>query len=74
MNAGVKIVFSTHSPYMADYLNAKSKREKFDEKTSFNLLSENDGVVENTILKEENWELLQDELLGPLEDIVWQYL
>jgi len=74
MNAGIKVVFSTHSPFMADYLNAKATKGKFGEKISFNLLSENDGVVSNTILKEENWNLLQDELLGSLEDIMWEYL
>ncbi len=74
MNAGVKIVFSTHSPFMADYLNAKVTREKFRERISFNLLSEEDGVVSNTILEEKNWKLLQDELLGPLEEIMWEYL
>jgi predicted ATPase len=74
MNAGVKIVFSTHSPFMADYLNAKSIKEKFDGRISFNLLDEEKGVVKNTILEEGNWNLLQDELLGSLEDIMWQYL
>ncbi|MEA3227965.1 MAG: AAA family ATPase, partial [Campylobacterota bacterium] len=74
MNAGVKIVFSTHSPFMADYLNAKAKRDKFTERVSFNLLSEKEGVVDNTILNDDNWDQLQDELLGSLEDIMWQYL
>ncbi|MFT5835759.1 MAG: putative ATPase [Sulfurimonas sp.] len=74
MNAGVKIVFSTHSPFMADYLNAKSTREKFRDRISFNLLSEEDVVVSNAILNDDNWNLLQDELLGSLEDIMWQYL
>ena len=74
MNAGVKIVFSTHSPFMADYLNAKAQREKFSERVSFNLLSEKEGVVSNTILNDDNWNLLQDELMGAFEDIMWQYL
>ncbi len=74
MNAGVKIVFSTHSPFMADYLNAKAQREKFSDRVSFNLLSEENGVVSNTILNDENWNLLQDELMGAFEDIMWQYL
>lgn len=74
MNAGVKIVFSTHSPYMADYLNAKAQREKFNDKVSFNLLSEEEGIVSNTILNNENWNLLQSELLDPLEEIMWEYL
>ncbi|MEA2018239.1 MAG: ATP-binding protein [Campylobacterota bacterium] len=74
MNAGVKIVFSTHSPFMADYLNAKATREKFGERISFNLLNEKEGVVSNTILNDENWNLLQDELMGAFEDIMWQYL
>ena len=74
MNAGVKIVFSTHSPFMADYLNAKATRGKFGDRVSFNLLSEENGVVSNTILEEKNWNLLQDELLGSLEDIMWEYL
>lgn len=74
MNAGVKIVFSTHSPYMADYLNAISMKQGLESRVSFNLLSEEDGVVSNAILNEDNWSLLQDELLGSLEDIMWQYL
>lgn len=74
MNAGVKIVFSTHSPYMADFLNAISTKQDFRNRVSFNLLSETDGIVSNTILNEENWQNLQKELLGPLEDIMWQYL
>lgn len=74
MNAGVKIVFSTHSPYMADYLNAISTKQSLRNRVSFNLLSETDGVVSNTILSEESWGVLQNELLGSLEDIMWQYL
>lgn len=74
MNAGVKIVFSTHSPFMADYLNAKAQREKFSDRVSFNLLSEKANIVSNTILNDENWKLLQDELMGAFEDIMWQYL
>lgn len=74
MNAGVKIVFSTHSPFMADYLNAKAQRENFSERVSFNLLSESENIVSNTILNDENWMLLQDELMGAFEDIMWQYL
>ena len=74
MNAGIKVVFSTHSPFMGDYLNAKAQREKFSDRVSFNLLSENEGVVSNTILNEGNWKLLQDELMGAFEDIMWQYL
>ena len=74
MNAGVKIVFSTHSPFMADYLNAKAQREKFNDRVSFNLLSEEKNIVTNTILEDKNWNLLQDELLGSLEEIMWQYL
>jgi len=74
MNAGVKIVFSTHSPYMADYLNAKAIKEKFRDKISFNLLNEQDSIVSNTILDEKNWNLLQSELLDPLEEIMWNYI
>ena len=74
MNAGVKVVFSTHSPYMADYLNAKAQKGKFRDKVSFNLLNEEESEVSNTILNDDNWNLLQDELLGSLEDIMWQYL
>lgn len=72
---GVRIVFSTHSPYMADYLNALVKKRKLEDKVSFNLLTEEkDGVVENIILNDGNWKLLQDELLGALEEIMWEYL
>ncbi len=71
---GVRIVFSTHSPYMADYLNALVKKRKLEDKVSFNLLIEKDGVVENIILNDGNWKLLQDELLGALEEIMWEYL
>ncbi len=74
MNAGVKIVFSTHSPFMADYLNAKAQREKFLDRVSFNLLCEKEEIVSNTVLNDQNWNLLQDELMGAFEDIMWQYL
>ncbi len=74
MNAGIKIVFSTHSPYMADYLNAISKKRDFSDRVSFNLFKENEGIAKNIILDEKSWDLLQDELLGTLEDIVWEYL
>jgi len=74
MNAGVKIVFSTHSPYMADYLNAISQKNEFRDKVSFNLLKESAGVVENIILNKESWNEIQTELLDPLEEIVWEYL
>jgi len=74
MNAGVKVVFSTHSPFMADYLNAKATKENFKEKISFNLLSEEDSTVSNTILDDNSWHLLQSELLDPLEEIMWEYL
>jgi len=74
MNAGVKIVFSTHSPFMADYLNALSKRNDFKDRISFNVFKENDGVVENHILDENNWNILQDELMDSFEDILWTYL
>lgn len=72
---GVRIVFSTHSPYMADYLNALVKKRKLEDKVSFNLLTEEkDEIVENIILNDDNWKLLQDELLGALEEIMWEYL
>lgn len=72
---GVRIVFSTHSPYMADYLNALVKKRKLEDKVSFNLLTEEkDGIVENIILNDDNWYLLQKELLSALEDIMWEYL
>lgn len=74
MNAGVKIVFSTHSPYMADYLNALSKKKGLRDRVSFNLLSEVDGIVSNTILDGTNWSQLREELLEPLEEIMWEYL
>jgi predicted ATPase len=74
MKAGVKIVFSTHSPFMADYLNAKAQRENFSERVSFNLLSESENIVSNTILNDDNWNLLQDELMGAFKEIMWQYL
>jgi len=74
MNAGIKIVFSTHSPYMADYLNAISKKEGYRDRISFNVLDEKDGVVTNHILDDENWDILQHELMDTFEDILWQYL
>ncbi len=74
MNAGVKIVFSTHSPYMADYLNAISKRGGYRDRISFNVLDEKDGVVTNHILDDDNWDILQKELMDSFEDILWQYL
>lgn len=74
MNVGIKVVFSTHSPYMADYLNAKATKGGYRDRVAFNLLSEKNEVVSNTILDDAKWEELQNELLGPLEDIMWQYL
>ena len=76
MNAGVKIVFSTHSTFMVDSLNALSKKEGFSDRVSFNLFKETDGIVENHILEaDEEWKLIQDELLkSSLEEIMWQYL
>ncbi len=74
MNAGVKIVFSTHSPFMADYLNAISKRNSYRDRISFNVLDEKDGVVTNHILNDDNWDILQKELMDSFEDILWQYL
>lgn len=75
MNAGVKIVFSTHSPYMCDYLNAISQKKGFDDRVSFNLFEKKDGVVENHILEtDEDWNMIQAELLDPLEEIMWEYI
>jgi len=74
MNAGVKIVFSTHSPYMADYLNAISKKNNYRDRISFNVLDEKDEVVTNHILDDDNWDILQKELMDTFEDILWQYL
>ena len=74
MNAGVKIVFSTHSPYMADYLNAISQKRGFRDRVSFNVLEEKDGIVSNYILDDNNWHILQKELMDTFEDILWQYL
>jgi len=74
MNAGVKIVFSTHSPYMADYLNAISKRNGYRDRISFNVLDKKDKVVTNHILDDDNWNILQKELMDSFEDILWQYL
>jgi len=75
MNAGVKIVFSTHSPYMCDYLNAISQKKGFDDRVSFNLFEESEGVVKNYILEsDEDWNKIQAELLDPLEEIMWEYI
>ncbi len=75
MNAGVKIVFSTHSPYMCDYLNAISKKQKFNDRVSFNLFKESSGIVENHILEnQKDWNKIQAELLDPLEEIMWEYV
>jgi len=76
MNAGVKIVFSTHSPYMCDYLNAISKKQKFSDRVSFNLFKEEEeDVVENYILEnQKDWNKIQAELLDPLEEIMWEYV
>jgi len=77
MNAGVKIVFSTHSPYMCDYLNAISKKKDndFSDRVSFNLFEEKDEVVENHILEnQKDWNKIQAELLDPLEEIMWEYV
>jgi len=76
MNASVKIVFSTHSTFMVDSLNALSKKGDFSDRVSFNLFKETDGIVENHILEaDKEWKLIQDELLkSSLEEIMWQYL
>ena len=75
MHAGVKIVFSTHSPYMCDYLNAISKKQKFSDRVSFNLFEEKERVVENHILEnQKDWNKIQAELLDPLEEIMWEYV
>jgi predicted ATPase len=74
IKSGIKIVFSTHSPFMADYLNAKAQRENFSDRVSYNLLSEEKGIVKNIILNDDNWNLLQDELMGAFKEIMWQYL
>lgn len=75
MNAGVKLVFSTHSPYMCDYLNAISQKKGFYDRVSFNLFKETDSVVENYILEsDEDWNKIQAELLDPLEEIMWEYI
>ncbi len=75
MHAGVKIVFSTHSPYMCDYLNAISQKKGFDDRVSFNLFEETDGVVQNHILEnDDDWNKIQAELLDPLEEIMWEYV
>jgi len=74
MDAGVKVIFSTHSPFMTDYLNAKSKKENFRNKISFNLLNEENGIVKNTILDDNSWDKLQNELLDPLEEVMWEYI
>jgi len=75
MNAGVKIIFSTHSPYMCDYLNAISQKKGFDNRVSFNLLEETENIVNNYILEsDEDWNRIQAELLDPLEEIMWEYI
>ncbi len=73
MKNGVKILFSTHSPLMPDYLNAKAKKGGFSNRVSFNLLQKNDNVVDNIILNNNTWDLLQSELLDPLEEVMWEY-
>jgi len=74
MNMGVKIVFSTHSPYMVDYLNALSDKKGCRDRVSFNLLEETNSTVANIILDKNSWDKLQSELLDPLEEIAWEYL
>ena len=75
MHAGVKIVFSTHSPYMCEYLNAISQKQGFADRVSFNLFEETSGAVKNHILEnDDDWNKIQAELLDPLEEIMWEYL
>lgn len=77
MGDGVKIFISTHSPYICDYLNAKSQKLNLEEQICFNLFSfedESENRVKNTIIDRENWDLIQSELLDPLEEIGWEYL
>lgn len=74
---GIKIFISTHSPYITDYLNARVKKLNLEDKVAFNLLGfedEKQSIVKNTIVDEYNWDLLQSELLEPLEEIMWEYI
>jgi predicted ATP-dependent endonuclease of OLD family len=76
MKEGVKIIFSTHSPYMCDYLNALTKKNGFEERVSFNLFIETtDHIVNNEIIEDnKKWKIIQGELLDPLEEIMWEYI
>jgi hypothetical protein len=71
---GVKIVISTHSPIIVNALNVFAIEEKMKNKVSFNLLSVNDDIVENIVLSDDNWDLIQDELLNCLEELAWEYI
>ena len=70
---GVKIVISTHSPLITNTLKIFAKKE-LKNKVSFNLLKENESYVENIVLDDTNWDLIQDELLNPLEELAWEYI
>jgi len=75
MEQDIKIIFSTHSPYICDYLNAASQKRKLRDRVSFNLFGKDQNqVVTNKVLSKENWKELQSELLDPLEEIMWEYL
>jgi predicted ATPase len=75
MEQDIKIIFSTHSPYICDYLNAVSQKKDLRNRISFNLFSQNSiDEVKNDVLIKENWKNIQDELLEPLEEIMWEYL
>ena len=71
IDEGIKIVISTHSAILTNSLNISSKNK---EKISFNLLKREDNKVKNIVLNNNNWYLIQDELLETLEELSWEYL
>ncbi len=71
IDEGIKIVISTHSAILTNSLNILSKNK---EKISFNLLKREDNKVKNIVLNNNNWYLIQDELLETLEELSWEYL
>ena len=50
-------------------------KKGFDDRVSFNLFEEIDGVVQNLIIEnDDDWNKIQAELLDPLEEIMWEYI
>ena len=74
---GVTVVISTHSPLIAEGIKLMAPELGLKEKLAFNLLvDKGEKGVEPTVIEpySDEWDLVQDGLLGPQEDLAWKYL